>query len=394
MSKKILKLNSWILTIIGIIVLVFSTINMFYTISIPSEPNSWDDLGKFFIVIETIIVYILSSPLVVSGIGTLHYLKGKNNYKLCVIFNIIGIILYGIFIFLFIYSDVLNIFSDYYNGNVNVGLKIILTTIISLIFVCPLIVNTIILYKEKNNLSYKNLLNRYQIIIIGIIAFILILVCYNILKLSVINTNKIEVTENNIYSYSDFKSQLESRNLIQKNKITQSEISALDSSSKYGYRFSEGTYTNSYMLSINTDKKFPLFVYESYTSLIKRNDTTGYYSIGLHDWYVNWFIYYVDGNIYAAFDDVSNYAGNDEISQAQKKYNIVVSEENNITIYNWKKNNFVKGGCIIDSRSGMQRSGFPTTSDTYNRKCMKVRVVDKINAETLDSIAKEISLKQ
>ena len=203
MSKKILKLNSWILTIIGVIVLVLSTVYMFYTISIPSEPNSWDDLGKFFIVISTIIIYILSSSLVISGIGTLHYLKGKNNYKLCIRSNIIGIILYGIFIFLFIYSDVLNIFSDDYNGNVNVSLKIILTTIISLIFVCPLVVNAIILYKEKNDLSYKNLLNRHRIIIIGIIAFILIFVCYNIFKLSIVNTNKIEVTENNIYSYSD-----------------------------------------------------------------------------------------------------------------------------------------------------------------------------------------------
>ena len=395
MSKKILKLNSWILTIIGVIVLVILTICMFYTISIPSEPNSWDDLGKFFIVIGSIIVYILSSTLVISGIGTLHYLKGKNGYKLCIISNIIGIILYGIFIFLFIYLDVLNIFSDYYNGNVNISLKIVLTTIISLIFICPLIINTIILYKEKNGLSYKNLWSRYRIIFIGIIVIVLIVFSYNIFKLSIINTNKIEVTENNIYSYSDFKSQLESRDLIQKNKITQSEISALDSSSKYGYSFSEGTYTDSYRLSVNTNKKFPLFVYESYTSLIKRNDTTAYYySIGLDDWYVNWFIYYVDGKIYAAFDDVSNYDGNDEISQAQNKYNIVVSEKKDITIYNWEKNYFVKGGCIIDSRSGMQRSGFPTTSDTYNKKCMKVRVVDKLNAETLDNIAKEISFNQ
>ncbi len=81
MSKKILKLNSWILTIIGVIVLVLSTVYMFYTISIPSEPNSWDDLGKFFIVISTIIIYILSSSLVISGIGTLHYLKGKTKLQ-------------------------------------------------------------------------------------------------------------------------------------------------------------------------------------------------------------------------------------------------------------------------------------------------------------------------
>ena len=39
----------------------------------------------------------------------------------------------------------------------------------------------------------------------------------------------------------------------------------------------------------------------------------------------------------------------------------------------------------------MQRSEFPTTSDVYNKECMKVRVVDKVNAETLDKIARELS---
>ena len=398
MSKKILKLNSWILTIIGVVVLVLSTVYMFYTISIPSEPNSWDDLGKYFIVLSTIIIYILSSSLVISGIGTLHYLKGKNNYKLCIRSNIIGIILYGIFIFLFIYSDVLNIFSDYYNGNVNVSLKIILTTIISLIFVCPLIVNAIILYKEKNDLSYKNLLNRHRIIIIGIIAFILIFVCYNIFKLSIVNTNKIEVTENNIYSYSDFESQLKNRNLkyklpAGKSELTGSkEISALDSSSKYGYHFSGGSYTDSYILSIDTDRKFPMFVYDSYTSLIKKSDkTASYYYIGPEDWYINWYIYYINGKIYAAIGDESEYGRGWETSLSTTKYGVVVSEEDEITIYNSQKNYYVKGGGIIDTSSGMQRSEFPTTSDVYNIKCMKVRVVDKVNAETLDKIARELS---
>ena len=397
-SKKFLKLNSLFLIIIGVILLVLSTIYMFYTISTPSEPNSWDDLGKFFIVIGTIIVYILSSPLVISGIGTLHYLKEKNNYKLCIIFNIIGIILYGVFIFLFIYSDVLNIFSDYYNGNVNVGLKIILTIIISFIFVCPLFANTIILYKEKNDLSYKNLWNRYRIIIIGIIAFILILVCYNMFKLSIINTKKIEVTENNVYSYSDFESQLKSRNLMYKLPAGKSEltspkeISALDSSSKYGYRFSTGSYTDSYMLSINTDRKFPMFVYDSYTSLIKKSSkTASYYYIGPEDWYINWYIYYVNGKIYAAIGDESEYGSGWETSLSTTKYGVVVSEEDEIITYNSQKNYYVKGGGIIDTNSGTQRSEFPTTSDLYNKKCMKIRVVDKINAKTLDRIAKELS---
>lgn len=396
MNKKILKINSYILIILGIILMLFSTIYTAYSISIPSTPNSWDDLGKFFIVIGTIIVYLLSSPLVISGISTLHYLKGKNTYKLCIIFNVIGIILYSLFIFLFIYIDILDVFNDYYNGNVYTGLKIIFSMIIFFLLVCPLIINMIGLYKEKNNLNYKVIWYRYQFIVIGIIVIMLIIIFYNLFKFNIIN--KIEVTEDNIYSYSDFKSELESRNLIyelpnNKSELTsQHEITALDSSSKYGYAFSSGSYTDSYRLSVNTDRKFPMFVYESYTSLIKKsNKTADYYYIGPEDWYINWYIYYINGKIYAAIGDESEYGSSWETSLSTTQYGVVVSEEKDITIYNSKNNYFVKGGGILDTRSGTQRSGFPTTTDIYNENCMKIKVVDKVNAETLDEIAKELS---
>lgn len=393
MNKKILKINSYILIILGIILMLFSTIYTAYSISIPSTPNSWDDLGKFFIVIGTIVVYLLSSPLVTSGISTLHYLKGKNTYKLCIIFNVIGIILYSLFIFLFIYIDILDVFNDYYNGNVYTGLKIIFSMITFFLFVCPLIINMIGLYKEKNNLNYKVIWYRYQFIVIGIIVIMLIIIFYNLFKFNIININKIEVTEDNIYSYSDFKSELESRNLIyelpnNKSELTsQHEITALDSSSKYGYAFSSGSYTD-----VNTDRKFPMFVYESYTSLIKKsNKTADYYYIGPEDWYINWYIYYINGKIYAAIGAESEYGSSWETSLSTTQYGVVVSEEKDITIYNSKNNYFVKGGGILDTRSGTQRSGFPTTTDIYNENCMKIKVVDKVNAETLDEIAKELS---
>lgn len=398
MKKKILKINSWILTTIGIALLLFSTIYMIYSLSIPSTPNSWDDLDKFIIVIGTFIVYLLSSPLVISGIGTLKYLKGKNTYKLSMIFNVIGIILYSLFIFLFIYLDTLNIFNDYYNGIVYTGLKIISSMITFFLFMCPLLINMIGLYKEKNNLNYKETWHRCRFIVLGIIVIILAIVLYNLFKLTIINANKIEVTENNMYSYSDFKSELESRNLIyelpiDKTKLsTQHEIVALDSSSKYGYSFSSGSYTDSHTLSVNTDRKFPMFVYNSYTSLIEKSDKTDdYYYIGPEDWYINWYIYYIDGKIYAAIGEESEYGKGWETSLSTTSYGIVVSEEENITIYNFKNNYFVEGGGILDTRSGTQRSVFPTTTDIYNDNCMKIRVVDKVDAETLDKIAKELS---
>ena len=398
MNKKILKINSWILIIIGVVLMLFSTIYMAYSISIPSTPNSWDDLGKFIIVTVTKIVFLLSSPLVISGMATLHYLKGKNTYELCMIFNVIGIILHSLFIFLFIYLDILNIFNDHYNGNVYTELKIIVSAIIFFLFVCPLIITMIGLYKEKNDLKYKVIWHRYRFVVIGIVVIILIVICYNLFKFNSINTNKIEVTEDNIYSYSDFKSELESRNLIYelpKNKselTSQHEITALDSSSKYGYAFSSGSYTDSYRLSVNTDRKFPMFVYDSYTSLIKKNNKTAdYYYIGPEDWYINWYIYYINGKIYAAIGEESEYGSVWETSLSTTKYGVVASEEKDITIYNSKNNYFVKGGGILDTRSGTQRSGFPTTTDIYNENCMKIKVVDKVNAETLDKISKELS---
>lgn len=358
-------------------------------------PNSWDDLEKFFIVIGTIIAYLLSLPLLISGINTLHYLKGKNTYKLCTIFNAIGIILYSLFIFLFIYLDILNVFNDYYNGNVYTGLKIIFLMITFLLFISPLIINMIGLYKEKKNLNYKVMWKCYRFIGIGIVIIILIIISYNLFKFNIINTNKIEVTEDNIYSYFDFKTELENRNLIydlpkNKNELTsQHEITALDSNNKYGYTFSSGSYTDSYRLSVNTDRRFPMFVYDSYTSLIERNNKTDdYYYIGAEDWYINWYIYYINGNVYATIGEESK-DGN-EVEKITK-HSVVVSEKNDITIYNSKNNYFVKGGGILDTRSGTQRSIFPTTTDIYNRNCMKIKVVDKVNAETLDTIAMELS---
>ena len=394
MAKKILKINSWLLIIIGTILMVLSTIFMIYNISIPSEPNSWDDLGKFVIEVATIIVCILCFPIIMSGITTLINLKGKNNYKLFIIFNIFGIFLYSVFMLLFIDIDIINIFNDYPNGTVNTRLKILLTTIICFIFICPLLVNSFILFKEKKNMSFKNLIKKYRFVVICVFTIISIFVLYNIVKLIIINTNKIKITENNIYSYSDFKSQLESRHLIYKLPVGKGdlagskEISALDSSSIYGYQFSGGSYT----LSINTDRKFPMFVYNSYTSLIKKSDkTASYYNIGPEDWYITWYIYYVNGKIYAAIGDESEYGSLWETSLSTTKYGIVVSEENKITIYNSQKNCYIKGGGIIDTSSGMVRTEFPTTSDIYNKKSMKIRVVDKVNAETLDKIARELS---
>lgn len=394
MNKKILKINSVFMITIALIPSLLFTFFMFYRISIPSSPNSWDDLSKLFIKLIAVAVYILNSTLIVSGICTLKYLKEKKTYKLSKISSIIGIILFCLLIIYFIFLDSLQIFSDYTTGEVNYNLKFVLTFIIFLLFIVPMIINIFELYRSKNNIEFANLQHYHKFIVIPIIIVALCIALYK----SIVNINKIKVTEENKYTYSDFKAQLKNRNLISDvSEVLHSttgnqEILALDNTSKYGYEFSSGTYTDSYRLSVNTTRKFPMFVYDSYKSLIKRsNKTQDYYDIGPTDWYICWYIYYINGKIYAAIGEESQYGSSWETSLSKTKYGVVISEEKNITVYNRKHNYFVKGGGILDTASGSQRTSFPSTTDIYNPKCMKIRTVGKINAETLDNIAKELS---
>lgn len=118
MNKKILKINSWILKIIGFTLITLSTIYLIHILSIPSEPNSWDDLGKFVVGIATVISYVIGIPFIISGIKSSNVQKKnkieKNKQKkISKIFSIISIILSILFIFIFIIKDILNYYSDF-----------------------------------------------------------------------------------------------------------------------------------------------------------------------------------------------------------------------------------------------------------------------------------------
>ena len=123
-----------------------------------------------------------------------------------------------------------------------------------------------------------------------IIFIILDITTYELYKYNDTDIDIIDVTDKNVYSYSDFKQQLEYRKLIYKlpnNKLElagNKEITAFDSRSEYGYEFTEYSDTDSYSLSVKTKRKFPLFVYDTYTSLIKKSSkTASYYYIGPED---------------------------------------------------------------------------------------------------------------
>lgn len=195
MNKKLLKLSSYLLLTVGLFCILISTIWMMLCIFIPSAPNSWDGLGKFVGIVGFVIICILNSPLIISAIGTIRYLKCKKTYRLCIISDIIGIILFSLFIIVFIYLDVLEVFSDFVTGVVNIKLQIILSVIIFFIFVVPLITNMVELIKYKKKLTFKMVWKYYLIVIVAFCLIAFGIISYILYKSYIINMNKIKVTE-------------------------------------------------------------------------------------------------------------------------------------------------------------------------------------------------------
>lgn len=132
MEKKLLKINAWILIIIGLYILVS---NIFPSV-----------IFGFVKYVELFSYCLVSASSIISGIGTLSYLKGKNTYKKCIIFDMIGSTLYCLFRF-FVYLKYLFFCNNYINMVFDIKLEII----VIFIFVGPFIFNIIGLYKHKNN---------------------------------------------------------------------------------------------------------------------------------------------------------------------------------------------------------------------------------------------------
>ncbi len=160
MGKKILKFNSFFLIIISSICTVVTTI---YVLSaIISEILSSGFIGSIllnmaFIAVAFILIYVLTIPTLISSINSLKYLKGKGSYKISIIFSVISLLLFIHHLFFFIYIDPIGLFRDFVTGEININLKIIIFIIIFVIYILPLIVNIIELFKLKNNLTFQEL---------------------------------------------------------------------------------------------------------------------------------------------------------------------------------------------------------------------------------------------
>ena len=383
MNKRVLRINSYILNIISLL-LVFFTTGYLISIFITPSSSSWKFIGMMVMIFVALGIYAGVLPMLISGTGTLKYLKGKNNYKFCRNTNIIGIIMYCLAIYFMIWKNIFNFFDNSY---VDFDIKILFSSIVFFICICPLLVNMIGLYTEKNKLTYKDVFHRFKFIIIGIIVVILVNIGYMIFRGIIVNGNKIAVTEDNVFSISDFKYQLESRNLLYNESpedhiyISHNNLFAVDSSphsivSEQIYNLYPGRYGN---ISINSNKKYPMFMYDSHISFIKRidkNNKSNNYWAGIEDAH--------NGEIFAAVYDTN-------IVNKYDKYRVVVSEKEDITIYNTQENCYIKGGGILETGDNSVLANLPITTDVYDNRCLKIKVVDRVDGNTLDKVAHELA---
>jgi hypothetical protein len=314
------------------------------------------------------------------------------------IFGIISIILQGFAIYVLIIKDMVHVFEDYYSGVTDIQNKIIVIIVSIFCLILPTLINMFIMIKLRKNIVI-NAKRALLFILVPILIIILVVTIPICINNKVISNNTIQITENNTYTYLDFKRELVDRGFYkyvnrERGNLTLvlSSITAMDNNYAYTYRFVERAIKDKYAIQQDSNRKFPIFMFDEYPSLVKKSDkTASYYAIGPEDWYITWKIYYVGGQIYAAISEESEYGNSWQTSLAKTRYGVVVSEQQDIIIYNKQKNYYVKGGGIKDVSSGVQRSSIPTTSDIYDNSCMKIRVVNRVDAQTLDAIAKELS---
>lgn len=391
MKKVMLKVNSCFLVILGIVVVAGMSVILFPYLLSPSTPNSFDDLGKWLACIFSIPLYCIFIFVTISGILSWCYLKKSRCYKPLMFFSIFDC---TVFFCVIILSGILSI-NQKFNFSKQFDLSSIMILLVAILFFCPLFFNIVGIFMLKNNLTIKALWNRYKkrilspiIILVLVFSFVFGAFLY---RQFIINPNKIEITDVNMHTYSEFRAELTNRKFIYKlppdtSLFNSSNIMAQDSNHLSGYYFSENSnYSGAYF-----NKKFPLFSYDSYTSVVKKiNKNSDYYHIGLYDYYVTWYIYYVDGDIYAAINQTNGI----NTSLAKQELNLVVSEKDEITIYNPFNDYFVKGGGILSTETGNLLTPLPTTTDISNEQCYKIRSVKKVDAQTLDRISKDLYLQ-
>lgn len=429
--NKLLRFSIVLLFTISIIALCLGAFMLIRGFTMPVRPNTWDGLGK---AIATLVGEFLVSgvlPMFITGICGLRYKKGKSKGKLTAswIWATISFAVYMLLIIL--------IFKNYTVGTETsftldsnqppfyINTPIIITALVT---ISPISLFMVGCYLEQQsqmnkvnqeNIKYsqnavkgknsETIINHKKLTIAAVAILVLTIslpiAIPAIAYLSSIagqdTFTKIEVDEGHLLTLNEFNNELWSRGFLYdlpgntKDLVTADKILVEDPNYDYSRDFSVSTgLKNRSNFGQWGDQKFPVYVYDSYVTLIQKSpQTASYYNKGPEDWTISWFIYNINGQTFAAIggesglNDVS-YGGEDLFETDQR---MIVAEEGKITTYNRGGNYFAYGGCIEKTWSTAQRTSIPKMSDQYNSNCAKIKVVDRVDAKTLDALAKKIA---
>jgi hypothetical protein len=271
----------------------------------------------------------------------------------------------------------LNVFSASFETQTLEGLYdtwyYILIAVLVIIFCVP---SFIFLYLSLRKITHFNKIENYvkeNKSTIGYISLILVsLIVFIIILINTLTHNAIiiEVDYNTLPTLSQIEAEFKNRNL--KSKDSYSQYTAYDSN--YEYEYIPNVYQDA-----NT--KYPIVIYSSYISYVDDNKT------------ISWDIYCVNGFFYAVIDEISEYKGIKYHELFFTEYARIVSEDEKLMTYNWKKNHFAYGGGILNYKpySYSFVRHMPTRMvDNSNYRCAKVIKVDRVDSETLDRISIEL----
>lgn len=227
----------------------------------------------------------------------------------------------------------------------------------------------------------KKIIFKKKVIISIIISIILIILFVYAYKTISHYTSTQKVSEE-IKSVNDFKNELVERNLYTEDNILFAVDNKEDNIHKINF-------------SNNSEEKYPSYIYYGYRT---KNETKNF---NQNDDYLYWMIYYTNGKIYAALADYfeSSYPNSYNI------YSNILSEENEIYIYNINENYYEK---INNENDGISTENLYYKDDNMyisidllNKSvfgyveglCEEYEVVDTIDADFLDNYANNIKSK-
>lgn len=411
-QSKLFRFSTIALMTFAIIVMGCAFVLLMRGWSMQPRSGTWDGLSQALAIFGGVLLLVAALPALFAGISGARYKKGKSKNKLtaCWTWAVIAFIMYLGFVVLALNSFKTGDTSfnlDEYRPTFAINSYAVVMALVTLVPVVLFMFGCLQEQLKKNNTEKSE--RNYKILawsagaVVGIVVLLPIvmpMVGYFAGKAGYDGFTKVEVNEANLPTLSEFAEQLKGRGFIydlpegMTELVVPEEILTESQDYKYARHFSVGVgLKNRFDFGEYGDTKFPVYVYDAYVTLIqKSSQTADYYNKGPEDWTVSWYIYDIDGQIFAAIGSESKMGdlsyGGDDLFGTDKA--VIVAEEDKITTYNRAGDYFAYGGCIDATWSTAQRTSIPKMSDQYDADCARIEVVDRVDAETLDNLAKKI----